>query len=221
MMDLILHDVKWRMRFISTVRGCVYVFLISLVLLVLRTEWERNRVYTTGSYNEYISVYGEAKRDDIKALKKELSKIPDWLIEEYIANGGVVYLTSRPIENMQENYGEENDDSYKLIGLHTVRNGVVKIWIYNSPQAIKGATLHEFGHYLDRYYGFISQSDVFFFIYEHENDIFLEIGGGEYHTSTLLEYFAECFEWYINNPRSLKRNCPQTYKFLGSIIYPP
>lgn len=218
MIDLILYDVAWRHRFISVVRCCVYTFLVSLFIMGFMVEREQNRTYTTGSYNDYISVYGEVGRNDINALKKELSKIPDWLMDEYVNDGGRVYLTSIPIREIQENYNEEYDGSYTVIGLHTVGNGIVKTWVYSTPQSIAAASLHEFGHYYDWYSDSISETEAFLAIYEHEKHSFFEIDGGKYHISTAQEYFASCFHWYLNSPRCLKRQCRQTYDFFSELF---
>ena len=219
MRDLILYDVRWRMRFISAIRGCVYTFFISLVLFGFFITQEQNRVYTTESYNELIFIYGEAKKNDIRALQKELSKAPEWLIEDFISNNGRIYLTSIPIGKLQENYIVENDDDYaNTIGLFVKRKGTLKTWIYNSPLTIEKAALHELGHYLDWHFGHSSKSSSFLMIFEQEKLAFLEIDDNTYHISTAAEYFAACFKWYLNNPRLLKRKCPQTHSFFGDIV---
>jgi len=218
MVDLILYDVTWRKRFVYVIRACVYIVIISLVLLGFAVNLEQNKKYTTGIYNEYISVYGEVGHNEIKALKKELTKVPDWLLEEFVNEECRILVSSTPLRDIKERYYGQNDYKNQTIGLHAVRNGTVEIWVYGSPQAIEAATLHEFGHYLDRISSYSSKTDAFLQIYEQEKYNFIEVCEGEYYISSASEYFAECFRWYLNNPRSLKKNCLQTLYYLDNLI---
>jgi len=218
MIDLILYDAKWRLRFVYAVRGCVYFFIVSLMLLGFTVSLDQLRTYATGRYNEYIAVYGEVKLEEIKALKKELLKIPDWLMDDFISIGGKVVLSSTPMRDVKKQ-DKHNDDRYLTLGFFRVNGDTsVEIWVHCSAQAIEGALLHEFGHYLDRARGCVSDSDDFMSVFETEKNRFLEIEKNEYHISSTGEFFAECFELYLNNPRRLRKQCPQAFVFMDSLV---
>jgi len=192
--------------------------MLSLILLGVTVGREQNKTYTTGAYDGYISVYGEVSHDDMRSLKRELAKVPDWLLEEYVNEKGRLFVSSVPLRDIQERYYGHVDEKNQAIGFFAVRNGIAEIWIHSSLSSIKASTIHEFGHYLDRYCSYISETDAFLIIFEVEKNLFFEVDKSAYHISTAPEYFAESFEWYLNNPRSLRKHCPQTYSFLDGLL---
>lgn len=78
---------------------------------------------------------------------------------------------------------------------------------------------HEIGHAIDYIYGsgcFISDGTAFKEIYEEEKNILFSIGSVD--ASSPKEYFAECFNLYMQDIDRLKLNAPKTLEYIKSII---
>lgn len=78
---------------------------------------------------------------------------------------------------------------------------------------------HEIGHAIDYIYGsgcFISDGATFKEIYEEEKNILFSIGSVD--ASSPKEYFAECFNLYMQDIDRLKLNAPKTLEYIKSII---
>jgi len=171
-------------------------------------------------YNEYISIVGNARQRDIDALTNEVASIPEHIVNSFIADGGNIYLTSIPLEEiLKKHYGINYLASAQKHGLFIVNDGIPEIWLTSNVRAITAATLHEFAHYIDYSQGWLSGTAVFIEIYVKESKSFNEyIEKEEHFIGSSEEYFAESFVWYINNPDALKEHCPETYKFFKEII---
>lgn len=78
---------------------------------------------------------------------------------------------------------------------------------------------HEIGHAIDYIYGsgcFISDGTTFKEIYEEEKNVLFSIGSVD--ASSPKEYFAECFNLYMQDIDRLKLNAPKTLEYIKSII---
>lgn len=78
---------------------------------------------------------------------------------------------------------------------------------------------HEIGHAIDYIYGsgcFISDGATFKEIYEEEKNILFSIDSVD--ASSPKEYFAECFNLYMQDIDRLKLNAPKTLEYIKSII---
>ena len=82
-----------------------------------------------------------------------------------------------------------------------------------------GATVHEFGHFLDELMGFPSQTEGF---YQEESGTAAALLR-PYALTSEREYFADCFVYWIMYNESAKRmerfkqSAPQTYAYFESL----
>lgn len=81
-----------------------------------------------------------------------------------------------------------------------------------------GATLHEFGHFLDGQMGFPAEHERLY-LAEAQNS-----GLRDYAKTNAREYFADCFDYYIThsgNPEMIERlrkNAPQTCAYFEELV---
>ena len=83
---------------------------------------------------------------------------------------------------------------------------------------IKFATIHEFGHYLDRSKGFISQSYEFQKVYNAEDRKFCKQLCTSSNNDSAVEYFAEAFNIYVHEKDAMKEVCPLTYNYFENLF---
>lgn len=208
LIDRILYDKYSRYQFNRFVRGILIFLLVFVILITTITEI---RPYT-GNYNNYISINGFAYKKEIDTLQDELDSLPDWVLKEYVSEGNTIILNSKPIKSDPNNQLGDEIGSYQHIVTYRV------IYLNSNIDNIKNAALHEFGHFLDDYYGTFSDSEKFIKCYDLEKKQFLKIDNFNYNISTQSEYFAECFLKYIKQPKKLKKYCPQTYEIMEYLI---
>lgn len=143
-----------------------------------------------------------------KNVNKYISKAPAKMRKKFIEEGGRIYTVDRLCHN--KGYQGLYETETKFIYLDSEAR-------YN-----KNARYHEFGHYIDtRKSPWTSESDKFKKIYEKERHLFERKNG---HYTDLMacsmrrvEFFAYCFEYYITEPKHLKKHCPKAYKFMKEL----
>lgn len=216
MIDLILYDPVWRYRFHRLIRGAISLFIAVLVLFSFNRVLRENATLN-GRYNEYITIDGEAKYADMVNLQKQLDQLPQWVLDTYINEGGIIIVSSYK-KAYTENGVAVEQDSQEVVGTFSKNAPGLAIWLYNSENNIEKATLHEFGHFVDYHFNTVSETDQFLICFENEKAVFLNLDGNTYHISSESEYFAACFKWYLVNPGALKKACPQTYEFFNGLM---
>lgn len=95
-----------------------------------------------------------------------------------------------------------------------------RILIEAKESKFRRSVVHEIGHALDDYLGFVSTSNEFQEIYETEKNDFKVTGFTSYghHKSNAMEYFAEAFQMYVYDAGTLQSSAPKTYEFIKSCI---
>lgn len=91
------------------------------------------------------------------------------------------------------------------------------------PYARYGVLYHEIGHFLDYTYGQsinLSHSDEFISISREEKyKLFPGSGVRElYYSRSMIEFFAQCFRFYVEKPSMLKEKAPRTYKYFDDMF---
>lgn len=140
-------------------------------------------------------------------------RVPKSVRNAFAEDGWKFVLTDKSIAGTY--YGTE------LGSIAGLTNTVDKIiYIEDRENAIRRATVHEFGHYVDVAYGWISTSDEWIEIYRSEKDKLNEIGriGDGHTTSSATEYFAEVFQQAINYPETCKESAPQSYEYIMGLL---
>ncbi len=79
--------------------------------------------------------------------------------------------------------------------------------------ASAGVLLHEMGHFISCLQGKTADSEEFIDIYKAEKDKYTG-SNKKYVTATNDEYFAESYRDYVEKPGDLKKERPQTYKYM-------
>ena len=135
--------------------------------------------------------------------EKELSLIPEGFRRAFVEDGWHIYITT---ENLSEVYF--NGEHTEVYGCTFYEKEL--ILMANNKKAIETATVHEFGHWVDHYFGDISRTDEFTIIYEKEHRVFLDYFARNCKMD-ITEYFAESFYHYVKHPEQLKNVAPATY----------
>ena len=93
-----------------------------------------------------------------------------------------------------------------------------RIWIDNRDVCV-GTIFHEIGHFVEFNSGNPENSDLFHNIYVNEVNVFRSIYNTNIHnTSSEVEYFAEAFQVYLQNPELLQSYCPNTFNFIQNCV---
>lgn len=157
-----------------------------------------------------FNVSDAISEDFVQKVAESYLQIPESIRLSFESSGGSVQLTEEDLGIRF--YGKNNT----VLALYTPETNTV--YIDYREKAIKSVQ-HEFGHYVDYSHNWISQTDEFKRIHNAEVASFCKIHKtAKQNTNTPIEYFAESFQFYINNPQTLLASCPQTYAFIDAIV---
>lgn len=174
--------------------------------------------YENQYYNQYIYAEGNASSCILEETQKAIDNIPQSLRYFFYENGGMVSVTN---EEHESTYTYENEViKFRVAGFFSHKGEEeYSITIINNLSNIEYGTVeHEFGHYLDFLFGKISNGKMFTNIFSEEYQSFRKnIESSNYYDNT-SEYFAECFSYYLKEPRKLEKYCPQTYNVFEWLI---
>lgn len=177
--------------------------------VALAEQAEDSSYYPT---DPILTTKGNPSAANISLCSKKLAEIPQTLKDRFTADGWTYILTTDKIGDTILH------DSNSYQGL-TVYN--CTIYIENRTAAINGASIHEFGHYVGAVCGEVasySVSEEWASIYNIEGVNCGSVGMDSYGQTNPIEYFAECFVWYIERPGDLQTYMPQSYEYMSSRI---
>lgn len=155
-------------------------------------------------------VDGWVSSDWAYRVNQELQKIPSYWLDTFVNSGWQMYVTDTDLDDTY--YGGQ----YGAVMGSTHFDEHV-IWLEDRDEVITEAVIHEFGHFVDCYYGFLSDTEEFINIYYAESDIFRNT----FHVTCYYdqkEMFAEGFWKYLTDGATLQASCPQLYQFLASYV---
>jgi len=177
-------------------------------------------IYTDVKYSNFISIVGSVGQSSIDTLIKELEKLPDDLLDEFISNGNIIYLTDLSMSDvLEQHYNIVHRAEFKAKGIFIVNKAIPSIWLHSNKQSISKAVIHEFAHWVDYSRGRLSKTEEFLNIYNSEKNEFKNnIDNDEYFISSPEEYFSESFSLLLLNPEQLREHCPATYMFYSNVI---
>ena len=81
--------------------------------------------------------------------------------------------------------------------------------------------IHELGHWFDLSYGYLSESNTFYTIYESYKGIFTEVDqlvSKDYTSSSAQEFFASAFKEFYLNSSHLLSTAPEAYTYIENAI---
>lgn len=174
------------------------------------------RGYINSNYISYNEQYPDICKGSgvssgvIREVNKQLLVIPQNILSEFKNTNWKLIATNLDLNE------EFYDGEYSFVYGSTSYKEKT-IYISNSVEAAKRATLHEFGHWVDWSRDYISQTDDFYSIFIKEGDEFkdyynLSIGWDE------REFFAEGFMCYYTDRLELKDNFPLLYSCISDTL---
>ena len=154
----------------------------------------------------------------VNTLIKELIKLPEKMVQQFADLDWHIFITKSSIENHIGKRLPDFSNGDGFIGGITFWDcRTIFVPLFDGEDkyfAIKFSTIHEFGHYFDRFKGFVSQSYDFQQIYNQDDREFCNHVGIAINTTSSEEFFAESFAAYVNKQEELKEHCPDTYNYM-------
>lgn len=175
-------------------------------------EAPKTEVPTTKTYQSFVEVIGVSD-DYVDKVLSNYYRIPENVRTRFEDFNGVLSITN-------ENLGTKfyNNPDMKIVAV-TNYQGTKKECSINISEKDSTAVLHEMGHFIDYYCGFLSKTDGFQSIWGSELEAFKAFHyTADANTSTVNEYFAESFQVFIESPDELQENCPQSYNYIIKIL---
>lgn len=173
-------------------------------------------IYEDQQYNEHIFVEGKASEFVLKEIDKGINGVPKLITNLFYDMGGTVYVTDKSLTNMC--FDENDKNKFDVAGFF--RHSQDSLCIYLPTILLStyyGTIEHEFGHFIDYSFGWISETILYTTIFQEEKERFKKLESNEYY-QTPKEYFAECYYYYLISPNKLKQYCPRTYNFFEVIM---
>ena len=136
----------------------------------------------------------------------ELRRIPEPILRAFADSGWTYAVDFRHLASLSRRYGKSCTGAADYDGKH----------IYISAA---GATVHEFGHFLDSMLGFPSGRSSFYEAEAGAASAFLRTYAG----TSCREYFADYFAYYIDNrgnaekAAQMERLTPETFAFFSGL----
>ena len=156
-----------------------------------------------------IKSEGDIPAERIRNIEANYEKIPE-NVRKCLIGSGWSYICS------DSDFGRQNGINGSILAL-TVWN--TKTIYIDNRKAAESAIIHETGHAVDSLNRGCSFSAEFFSIYQTERDAFCSIWNTHHNnTDTSVEYFAECFSAYVQNPSLLSEHCPATFAYIDNLV---
>lgn len=156
-----------------------------------------------------IKSEGNIPEERIRNIETNYEKIPE-NVRKCLIDSGWSYICT------DSDFGRQNGINGSILAL-TVWN--TKTIYIDNRKAAESAIIHETGHAVDSLNLGCSFSAEFFSIYQTERDAFCSIWNTHHsNTDTSVEYFAECFSAYVQNPSLLSEHCPATFAYIDNLV---
>ena len=175
------------------------------------TEKDNSKTVSKSSNKSIIIAEKGTSKAVLKQVKKDYKLLPDY-IKDYLKKEGWKIVISK--ESLQDRF------NYDFGILALTHYEYKTIYISNCDGDIEHSLIHEAGHVLD-YMNNLKYRDSKRFdkIRKKEGKKLRKFHyTSEKCITTTKEYFAESFQQYIVNPKALKKNCPQTYKYMSEVL---
>ena len=157
----------------------------------------------------YVYLDGAGATEELANLTNTyLSYVPKNIMNKFVADGWKVVLTDK---NIAKTY-YHNTSLGKIVGLTVSEDKT--IYILATQNAIKSATIHEIGHFVDIQRDVPSSSEEFLADFNNEKNTFEVYSYDGHYKRNHFEFFAEVFQESILNPDRCKRTAPKTYEFV-------
>lgn len=166
-------------------------------------------------HNSLLNIEGNVSEEMKDACDRELALLPKDVRNRFVSEGWEFYLMEDTISNRFFH------DHNSYMGL--THYDLSSIYVEDRGEAISGAVLHEFGHFLAYNIGiFDRKTDTMNLtwqkLYVKNAYRYPELGIGDYGLTNSVEFFGECFMEYINDPETLKKVLPEVYNEMDFIV---
>lgn len=166
-------------------------------------------------HNSLLNIEGNVSEEMKDACDRELALLPKDVRNRFVSEGWEFYL----IEDTISNRFFHDHNSY--MGL--THYDLSSIYVEDRGEAISGAVLHEFGHYLAYTSGVFNRKTntmhpLWTKLYSDSIDKYYALDIGDYGMIDSVEFFAECFMAYAEKPGVLYRVLPDVYSEIDSLI---
>lgn len=150
---------------------------------------------------EILPVLGCPSSEVYSALQTYLSMLPQAYVEQFVFLGWTLQVLDH-IPDWADNIVGLTDENSKTIT------------IVNNP-AYARFVVHEFGHFLE-FTGIMSISDADMF-HEEAEKLRAWTGTSSANVSSVLEFMAESYNWYILDREGLRAHCPKACEYFDNM----
>lgn len=155
-----------------------------------------------------INIIGDISNNLVNDVYFYYEKIAVNVRNRFKNDGWTVSITTENLAN-RFNY---------LSGVLALTNYENKEILIANKSSAKNAIVHEFGHFIDHVSGTVSISNEFNSIYTEELNNFISWHATHPNNySTIMEYFAECYQECVCHPNDMQQYCPKTYDYIMSV----
>lgn len=159
-----------------------------------------------------FTVEGDVPNEIVMYMNEYYNKIPENAIKRFNEDGWELILTNKPIAG---NYYSTALGPVAGVTAYDKKT----IYIAGKKIAIKRATIHEIGHFVDSCFGYPSKTTEFVKIFNNERYMFDEQNKlDEHNISSPQEYFAEIFSQICLYQETCKSSAPQSYEYVKQYV---
>lgn len=185
----------------NSLQSCAYV-----------KAWLNEDVFriNTSKLPNYLQIGSDVAEQQISVIVSSWKYIPKKIRMKFSSLDWHILLT-----NSREWRNDLNKN--KFVGFLMSKKEL--IIVKSSYKNLKLALFHEFGHFLY----LLEMNNVlikenFYEAYLQEKDNYFEFTNDEYGISTVEEYFAQIFTYYLNNPNLIQLYSRRSFKIMETII---
>lgn len=154
---------------------------------------------TNEKVTEVYPLLGCPARDVAGAIQKNLAMIPDDYLNTFSELGWEIQV----LDYIPGYAGN-------IVGLTNINEKT--IFIINDAKYAE-FIIHEFGHFLEYENMITCDAEIFL---EEKDALQISTGTNIANMSTMLEFYAEGYKWYILDNELIKENCPKLYNFFNT-----
>ena len=190
-----------------SLKKCMVVLVLAIVMIIQTPVAGFAADVCTQS--NVVQAEGKVSQTRVNNVNAYYLGIPE-NVRQYLEDKDWTFICSA------QSFGKRYGYTGSILALTVYKDKV--IYIDNRKKA-EPAIVHEVGHAIDYSYGFTSDSQAFndIFAVEHNNvSSFWKTHHSN--TDTVVEYFAEAFQIYVQQPENLQTYCPQPYEYIQKSV---
>ncbi len=163
-----------------------------------------NNLETDEDYT-YVSAYGNVSQEEYDAVIAYLDEIDEDIMETFAEEEWSIIIVDGDLDQILFRGSTNGVKGATYFDYETI--------YIEADLTYEYCTVHEIGHYIDDYFDMISNESEFSAIFKAEAKYLTEYG-----TTSVEEFFAEVYCYYVLDPDTLEANCPQAYSFMEELL---